>query len=146
MKIETVSLVSTYGSFELDSYIINNSPEIDEKRLRPAIIICPGGGYEFTSDREADPIAIRYLSMGCQAFVLHYHIKPAVYPQSMVELALAVKYVRENSKQLHVHPDKIILAGFSAGGHLVASLGVFWQSDLLKKFLATAPINGDQTD
>jgi len=53
----------------LTTYVIDNSEEMEQDRLRPVIIICPGGGYEFLSDREAEPIAIKMMSFGFQAFV-----------------------------------------------------------------------------
>lgn len=79
----------------LTSYLISNTAEIDINRKRPAVIICPGGGYEFTSDREAEPIALKMMNMGFHAFVLHYNVKPHVYPQALLELATAVQIVRE---------------------------------------------------
>ncbi|MCI1135960.1 alpha/beta hydrolase [Enterococcus gallinarum] len=122
----------------LTSYVIDNSEEMEQDRLRPAIIICPGGGYEFLSDREAEPIAIKMMSFGFQAFVLHYSIKPHVYPLALQELAASVQLIRQNHSQWHVDPEKIIVAGFSAGGHLAASLGVFWQEDFLTETLSGA--------
>lgn len=115
----------------LTSYLISNTAEIDINRKRPAVIICPGGGYEFTSDREAEPIALKMMNMGFHAFVLHYNVKPHVYPQALLELATAVQIVRGNHQVWGIDPSKIIVAGFSAGGHLAASLGVFWQGSLL---------------
>lgn len=125
----------------LTTYIIENTHEVDVNRTRPAVIICPGGGYEFTSDREAEPIALKMVSMGFHAFVLHYSVKPAVYPQALLELASAVQLVRERQKKWFIDPDKIIVAGFSAGGHLAASLGVFWQNSLLIENLGDTPEN-----
>lgn len=119
----------------LTTYIIENAPEIDMDRLRPAVIICPGGGYEMLSDREAEPIAIKMMSYGFQAFVLRYSIKPAVYPLALTELAAAVQLVRSKQEEWHVDPNKIIVAGFSAGGHLAANLGVSWQAPFLEELL-----------
>ncbi len=45
----------------LTTYAIDNSEEMEQDRLRSAIIICSGGGYEFLSDREAEPIAIKMM-------------------------------------------------------------------------------------
>ena len=75
------------------------------------------------------------MSYGYQAFVLEYSVKPAVYPTALEELASAVRLVRQNSDDWHVDPERIIVAGFSAGGHLAASLGVLWQDDHLVQAL-----------
>ena len=69
------------------------------------------GGYEFLSDREAEPIAVKMMSFGFQAFVLHYSIKPHVYPLALQELAASVQLIRQNHSQWHVDPEKIIVAG-----------------------------------
>lgn len=85
-----------------------------------------------TSDREAEVIVFQMLAMGCHAALLRYSCAPSVFPASLLELASSVKLIREHAKEWHVNPDKIIVMGFSAGGHLVASLGMFWN----RKFLA----------
>lgn len=107
----------------LTGYLIENSPEIDAERLRPVVVVVPGGGYEFTSDREADPIAVAILGKGYHAFVLRYSVHPSMFPTALVELAQTVQIIRLHAAQWHVDPEAIIIAGFSAGGHLCASLG-----------------------
>ena len=56
----------------ITSYIIENSAEIDINKKRPTIVICPGGGYRFTSDREAEPVALKFLSKGFNVVILRY--------------------------------------------------------------------------
>ena len=98
---------------------------------RPLVLICPGGGYCRTSVREAEPLALQFLAMGYHAAVLHYSCAPAKYPVSLMELASAVALIRENAQEWHVDADKIVVQGSSAGGHLAASLGMFWDEDFL---------------
>lgn len=45
---------------------------------RRAIVICPGGGYAYRSEREAEPIALVFASMGFCCFVVEYRVSPAV--------------------------------------------------------------------
>lgn len=113
-------------------YILKNYDEYCKNRKRPAVIICPGGGYMYCSEREATPIAMEYLAGGINAFILRYSCKPAVFPTALVQLATAVKLVREHAKEWNIDSEKIAVVGFSAGGHLAASLGVFWNSSLLR--------------
>lgn len=115
----------------LVTYARDNFSEIDPERRRPAVIICPGGGYHFCSEREAEPIALAFLRAGFQAFVLYYHVAPYVFPTAQQDLALAVAHVRAHAEEYHVSPEKIAVMGFSAGGHLAASLGVMWQNEAL---------------
>lgn len=100
---------------------------------RPLVLICPGGGYEFTFDRKAEAIAVQYIARGFHACVLRYSVVPAKFPQSLYELAWSVAYLRKHAAEYGIKPDKIIVADFSAGGHLAASLGVFWDKDWLAK-------------
>lgn len=124
----------------LATYVLDNYPSIDENRVRPAVLICPGGGYEHTSDREAEAIAVQMNAMGFQAFILYYTCAPkAVFPTPQLEAAKAMAVIRENASLWHVDPKKVILMGFSAGGHLAASIGVFYKRDFLCGALAVAP-------
>jgi acetyl esterase/lipase len=63
------------------------------------VIICPGGGYQFTSDREAEPVALRFLAHGYHAFVLRYSVETR-FPQPMHDLAKAISIVREKADWL----------------------------------------------
>jgi acetyl esterase/lipase len=118
------------------TYILDNTNEVDGgKRVRPLVIICPGGGYAFTSDTEAEPIAIQMNALGFHAVVLRYSVAPAKYPSALLQVAKTVALAREHATEWHVDPKKIIVAGFSAGGHLAASIGVLWNKGLLEKEL-----------
>ena len=99
----------------------------DEKGLdwrRPAVIIVPGGAYSFCSKREGEPVGFRFLANGYNVFILDYLCEPegVYYPEQLLELACAVDYVRKNAESYNTNPDEIFAVGFSAGGHLTASL------------------------
>jgi len=98
---------------------------------RPAVLVLPGGGYAFTSPREAEPIALQFNEAGYHAFVLDYSVAPAKHPQPLLDASRAMCIIRENAEEWGIYPDKIAVCGFSAGGHLAASLGVHWD----KKYL-----------
>ncbi len=131
MKYFTKKMITPLSTTaELTGYVPDNSPEIDLKRKRPAVIICPGGAYRMTSDREAEAVAFKFLGMDLAAFVLRYSCAPARYPVALLELAESVRYVRAHAKEFALDPDKIIILGMSAGGHLAASLGTLWTDEL----------------
>lgn len=71
-------------------YCLDNSSEIDPNRKRPSVLVIPGGGYEMTSDREAEPIAMQFLAAGFNAFVLRYSVKPSIFPVALLEAAEAM--------------------------------------------------------
>lgn len=110
----------------LETYILGDVMDGARNRKTPLVLICPGGGYAMTSNREAEPIALQFNSMGYQAAVLRYSCAPAVYPTALREVAQSVKLIREHAEDWNVDAEKIIVMGFSAGGHLAASYGVFW--------------------
>lgn len=114
----------------MKTYIIEASPEFRIKK-RPVVIICPGGGYCYLSDREGEMLALQYNAMGHHAVVLHYSIAPAVYPAALIELAATVVLLREKAEEWNIDTDKIIVEGSSAGGHLAASYGMFWKEDVI---------------
>ncbi|MEH7237392.1 alpha/beta hydrolase [Bacillus sp. JJ1562] len=138
---EKYELIQNNEKAEFVTYILDNSESIDPERKRPMIVICPGGGYVHTSDREAEPVAIQMLSKGYQASILRYSVEPAVFPTALCQLASAIGLIRDNAERWNVDPNKIIVMGFSAGGHLTASLGVFWNREFLTEQL---PYSKDQ--
>lgn len=105
-------------------YIPDNSEEIEPYRKRRAIIICPGGSYAKTSDREAEPIALELLSMDCAVCILRYSCAPRRFPKALCELAQSVLFLKENAERFNIDEGKILVMGFSAGGHLAACLGI----------------------
>lgn len=96
------------------------------ERLRPGVIICPGGAYTLVSPRESEPVALQFCAAGFHVFVLTYTVRPKYYRQPLLELSAAVTEVRKRAKEWNLDPNRIAVAGFSAGGHLAASLGVHW--------------------
>lgn len=112
------------------TYIQENSEAIGID-TRPLILLCPGGGYGHTSDREAEAMALQFLAMGYHAAILRYSCAPAKYPTALLELATCVKMIREQARDWHVDEEKIFVQGCSAGGHLAASFGMFWSEDFV---------------
>ena len=114
--------------FPMDVYVPQVSEQITPNPARPAIVICPGGGYHVCSEREAEPVALRFLMHGFNTFVVWYREKAAEerFPKPQQDAAAAVAWVRAHAQEYHTDPDRIAILGFSAGGHLAGSLGVLW--------------------
>ncbi len=117
MRHETVLLTvpGAKAPTELIAYVPDNFPETGLDRTRPAIIICPGGGYRSLSDREGEPVALRFAGLGYAAFVLRYHTADlAHFPIPQRQLLAAVDHVRSNAREYHVDPRAVLCMGFSA--------------------------------
>ena len=139
MRYEKIMIQTRQTEAELTLYLLDNYAEIEIDRIRPTVLICPGGGYSWLSMREAEPIAMQMLAQGFHAAVLRYHVAPYRFPTALAEVACAVAHLRLHTKEYGVDPDKIVVAGFSAGGHLTASIGVFWDKEWLTEYTGCTP-------
>ncbi len=94
--------------------------------VRDAVLIFPGGGYSMVcDDREGGPIALEYLTHSVNAFVLKYSVGEDVhYPTHLIEASYAITYLKAHASEYNIDPERIFAVGFSAGGHLAASLGL----------------------
>lgn len=106
-------------------YIHEYTPKIRIDR-RPTVLILPGGGYEWKSEREAEPVALQLMTRGCNAAVLWYSTEPTRFPIALREVGKAMQLLHQNAEEWHIDTDQILVMGFSAGGHLAASYGVYW--------------------
>ncbi len=106
------------------------------KNKKPTVLVVPGGGYNNVSPAEAEVVAFKFIAQGYNAFILTYSTRSAVELepvglQALKDIAKAMVHLNENSDEWNVDIDKIFTIGFSAGGHLVASLGVHHNKSIL---------------
>lgn len=160
MRTETMYLYEERKDVTLTAYLLEDSPEIRISGRRPAVIINPGGAYVILSDREAEPIAMRFAAMGFQTFVLRYSVmnsidnkwpeevstlpevrKEVLYPAPVLELGKAMMIVKEHAEEWSVDPEKIGVCGFSAGGHNATMYASLWSNELLTENFKTTEEN-----
>ena len=98
----------------MTTYFWEESRELYPGQKRPVILICPGGAYRMTSDREAEAVAVRFMAEGYHTAVLRYSTAPARYPAALCQLAKAVSILKENSSRWLIEKDSVIVIGFSA--------------------------------
>ena len=139
MKLIHVDLYDYFGKIRpaaaagyLSCYLPSEVHHPGCKRLRPAILVIPGGGYGGVSDREAEPVALRFLTKGYGAFVLNYSVAPVRFPHALREAAMAMRYIRENAAELGIIKNMVAATGFSAGGHLCGTLGMMFDAPELQ--------------
>lgn len=153
MDIQEIYLGKEKDSATLTTYILDDSKEMLKGKSRPAIIICPGGGYFSCSDREAEPIALYFSSLGYHTFVLRYTTynkgplempdlsKPlpkkdiSIYPRQIRELGQAMLLIRKNASKWHIDTERIGVCGFSAGGHLAGLYSTQFNEPVLTDYL-----------
>lgn len=115
-------------------YTINNGGYSDDPDFRPyitsfpvpegtavkgAVLICPGGAFQFRSDQPEGVDVARALSeLGYQSFVVDYRLRPYTQQEGALDLARAVRFVRAHAEEYGIDKKDIAVIGFSAGGIL----------------------------
>ena len=142
MKTENIDLYAYFGLKKpqgavgtLTTYIHEQSCEFCVGRRRPAMLVIAGGGYAFVSDREKEPIAVKYFSEGFNTFAIGYSVSPLKFPTQLIETAMAMIYIRENADKYNILSDKVAAIGFSAGGHLLGTLSTMYDCDEVRAVL-----------
>lgn len=114
-----------YEDTALEGYLLDCELKLGQETKRPAIVICPGGGYVYCSPREAEPVALRYAAAGYHAFILRYSTgKNCVDMAPMRQVDWVIGHLREYAEEWNIDPEKILTCGFSTGGHLAFWAGV----------------------
>ncbi len=123
MKYLKIPLFNMQDSPYLEAYVSDITPY-----QRKALLVIPGGGYQFVSDREGEPVALAFMPHGFNTFVLHYSVaRKKKFPSQLIEASAAVKHIKEHAAEYFIRPEEVFAVGFSAGGHLCASLGILWK-------------------
>lgn len=87
--------------------------------MKGAVLICPGGAFQFRSDQpEGVAVAQALSARGYQSFVVDYRLRPYTQQEGALDLARAVRFVRAHAEDYGIDPADIAVMGFSAGGIL----------------------------
>lgn len=124
------------GGARLTGYLRDVTESMADYNVRPAVLVLPGGGYAYCSDREGDPVAIQFLQAGYHVFVLQYTVAPAPLAwRPLIDAAEAILHLRRRAAALRLDPDRIAVCGFSAGGHLAACTALLWDAPPVRNAL-----------
>jgi acetyl esterase/lipase len=95
-----------------------------EKNSGAAVVICPGGGYRIEAmDHEGFDIAAFLKENGVAGIVLKYRLPYGHHEVPSSDARRAIRTVRAHAEEWGIDPDKIGIAGSSAGGHLASTVG-----------------------
>ena len=103
-------------------------PSTHPKKEGAAVLVIPGGGYKnLAFEHEGIKVAEWLNKIGISAFVLmyrtpHWESKPCKTKVALLDAQRALQIIAENAKQWNIDSAKIGIIGFSAGGHLAATL------------------------
>lgn len=115
--------ISEYAS--LKGIIHEPLQEMPNVNSFPVMLVLPGGGFRFCSQREGEPVAMAFYAEGYSVFVLDYTTvtkKPdAKMEDPMEDVQRTLQWIHDHAGQYHLNPDKIGMLGFSGGGHLAAA-------------------------
>jgi acetyl esterase/lipase len=112
------------------------SAYLPAKSTGAAVLVCPGGGYgALALDHEGKQVAEWFNSLGVAAFVLKYRHAPKVkHPEPLNDALTAMRMVREQASANGIRADRIGVMGFSAGGHLAATVSTHAPANLRPNF------------
>ncbi|WP_334329142.1 alpha/beta hydrolase [Companilactobacillus sp. HBUAS59699] len=122
--------------FELDTYWLDPIKDFKVAVNHPIAIIYPGGRFTFQTDREAQPIALKFAAEGFHAIVLHYQLiadNTPVYPLALQETAVTLNWLETQTEIHQIDLNRVVLVGFSAGGHVVANFNSIMTDPNLRK-------------
>ncbi len=133
MTTETIYLRENDPDIKMQTFVHNDTLNVYAGK-RPAMIVLAGGGYFILANsREGEPVAINYFAEGYNSFLVDYSIdSKAAFPRPVQDVSKAIVHIRRNAEKYNVDPERIYVIGFSAGGHLAASIGTFWAEDWAK--------------
>ena len=151
MKCEKIYLKEHYSFLGengknpyISLFLPENLSEMNRtKAKRPCMIICPGGAYAYCSQRESEPIVYHFLTEGFNVFTVDYSVAPHAFPSQLCEIAATVELIYKNQDEWNCDTDKILIGGFSAGGHLAAHYSTMYDcKEVREYFPESKPVAG----
>jgi len=125
-------------SYRDKEFIVNIStprmyvfPALKEAASGTAVLICPGGGYTGVSQiKEGSEIAYWFNRIGVTAFVLYYRMPNGHHDIPLKDAQTALSIIHSRAKEWNINKNKIGIMGFSAGGHLAATVGTHFTNKI----------------
>lgn len=124
------------GRVNLQTYI----PDVSDGPLMPALIALPGGAWTHLEPSEGEVVALTFVKERYAGFVLNYSVGDySEFPNPLVEISWAIFTIRKHAKQWHIDPNKIAIAGFSAGASVASMSATQWNTPFVSDKLNVKP-------
>ncbi len=105
-------------------------------KCHPAVIVCPGGGFNDISCSEAEPVAFTFLAEGFSTFVLNYTTgDDCSWDTAKNEMMWAIKQVKDHAEEWNINTEAVAVMGFSAGGTMGAIAATQWKNTSEREYL-----------
>lgn len=145
MKVFSVHPVLQHPNIQMDCYIPEIFTHRNQQIQMPAMLICPGGAYQFHTPNECEQMAMKFCGSGYASFVLRYSVgENAAFPKPLIDASEALFYIRSHAEAWSIHPNRIAVMGFSAGAHLASALCTMWHYPELQR--EGMPFGGNRPD
>lgn len=106
-------------------------PPAEGVPVKGAVFICAGGAFQFRSDAmEGTGVARELSALGYYCFVVNYRLRPYTQQEGALDLARAVRYVRQHADYYGIPENKFAIMGFSAGGILCGEMALHWKGTI----------------
>lgn len=127
-------------ALHLDAYLNKT------KRKNPAVVMIHGGGWKSGNKSQTRTMAQRIASEGYSCFAIEYRLSlEAKYPEGIVDVKNAIRFIKDNARKFNVDPDKIAVLGCSSGGQMAALIGTTNDNlafdDVLNKSKSSSKVN-----
>lgn len=111
---------------------LTSYPVPEGTEIKGAVLICPGGAFQFRSDQsEGVDVAEALSALGYQSFVVDYRLRPYTQQEGALDLARAVRFVRAHAQEYGIQEQDIAVMGFSAGGILSGEMFLNFDGNVL---------------
>ena len=85
--------------------------------VKGAVVLLAGGAFQIRGNyTDTLPTAAHLRELGYQTFIVDYRLRPYTQQEGALDVARAVRFVRQNAEAYGIDPDDIAVMGYSAGG------------------------------
>jgi len=132
VKADPIDLALWPGEAPLGESAVADDPRLavylPDQPNGAAVVIFPGGGYwALAMDHEGHQVAEWLNSFGVAGIITSYRRgSGAEHPVPLMDAQQAIRTVRHHAEEWNIDPNRVGVMGFSAGGHLASSTGVFF--------------------